>query len=153
MHNHNEPTQELLKATVNAINEEVHNRMQGIGVAVTDRLRADVPSLMDNVDTAVIEQYLERFLGGYTDPFDVLYSEQELENAIEEADPYLNERSCALCDGAFATIRWTDGEVQKVFFSFIEVRDDGDDEAIFYYMEDRNDLYVGFSNGEWTIVE
>jgi hypothetical protein len=153
MHNHDAPTLEIIKAAKDTINEELYERLEGIGTAVMDKLKSKHSSLVENFDDRVIEKYLNNVLNGYYDPFEALYDETELELAIEEADPYLNERTCDNCTGAYATIRWSDGEVQKVFFSFIEVRDDGDDEAIFYYMEDRNDLYVGFSNGEWTIVE
>jgi len=155
MHDHNKPTEELVKEVIDAVNEELHQRLMGIGVAVTDRLREAVPSLMENIDTAVIEKYLESILGGYSDPFDMLYSYSGMEEAIEEADPFLNERTCDNCLGARADIRWNDGKRESVFLSFIDKSEDISaeaDEAIFYYMEDRNDLYVGFSNGEWTIV-
>lgn len=156
MHDHNKPVAELVKEAIDAINEELHQRLMGIGVAVTDRLREEAPSLMENIDTSVIEKYLESILGGYTDPFDMLYSDNGIEEAIEEADPYLNERTCDLCTGAHVGIRWNDGKRERVFLSFIDNSEDISaeaDEAIFYYMEDRNDLYVGYSNGEWTIVE
>jgi hypothetical protein len=56
----------------------------------------------------------------------------------------------------FADIRWNDGTVETVLFSFMDCYEDissKDDEHIFFYLEDRNDLHVGYTNGEWTIVE
>ena len=152
MHNHDAPTLEVIKATIAAINKEFYERLEGIGTAVMDELKSKHPSLVANFDETVIEKYVNECLDGYCDPFEAFYGETGLEEAIEEADPYLNERTCDNCTGAYANIRWSDGEVQKVFFSFMQVREDGDDEAVFYYMEDRNDLFVGYSNGEWTII-
>lgn len=59
-------------------------------------------------------------------------------------------------EGAFATIQWPEGNRQRVFFCFMGSSDDIPpimDEYVFYYMENRDDMYVGYSNGEWTIVE
>ena len=156
MHNHDAPTIEIIKAAKDTINEELYERLEGIGQAVMDKLKSNHSSLVENFDDRVIEKYLNNVLNGYYDPFEALYDETELELAIEEADPFLNERSCDNCEGAHADIRWNDGKRERVFLSFIDKSEDISaeaDEAIFYYMEDRNDLYVGYSNGEWTIVE
>jgi hypothetical protein len=59
-------------------------------------------------------------------------------------------------DGAFAIIEWPEGNRQLVFFCYTRSSDDVPpvmDEYVFYYMEDRDDMRVGYSNGEWTIVE